>query len=314
MVAQGIAAIFFDYRSDVLVYVHNTIPTHEKPYVETIERIRATGWLNDPNDLAQQFAVVMPFLGLAWKRRSAMWNTLVVILPGLALLYGMYLTRSRGGLMGIAAVCFFALRDRVRPLTAAVMTFGTVLVLLGLSFGGGRSISTSENSAGSRLILWGDGFSMFKSHPLFGVGFGSFTEYTGQTAHNSFVLAFSELGLFGYFFWLGILVFCFAQLNQVIREASSDKPSDIEIQRWAKVLRISFATFLVTGWFLSRTYIPTLYILAALSTSLYELWRRNNPEMVYKEARLTGRRILLTGVLEVTSMIAVYVMIRSRGL
>lgn len=307
LVVQGFAAVEFGYREDVLIYSHVDLTGGVS------ERVRGVGWLGDPNDLAQQLTVVMPFLGLAWRKRKTIQNLLLVIFPGLILLFGVYLTKSRGGLMGILALVFLAIRDRLKTVPAIIATACMLIILLGLSFGGGRALSMSEGSAASRLILWGDGISMFKSHPLFGVGFESFLEYSNHTAHNSFVLAFAELGLVGYFFWLGLLVFSVGQLNQVIKAPVKD-PDDVSLNRWAKAIRLSFATFLVTGWFLSRTYIPTLYILIGLAVSISELHRKKYPELQFAGADVIRRWVVLTCILEIVSIGTVYVMIRARGI
>jgi O-antigen ligase len=47
---------------------------------------------------------------------------------------------------------------------------------------------------------------MFKSAPLFGIGFNGFTDLYEITAHNSFVLCLAELGLLGSTLWLALLV------------------------------------------------------------------------------------------------------------
>ena len=58
-----------------------------------------------------------------------------------------------------------------------------------------------ESNAG-RLDAWSAGLGMFRQQPFFGVGYNMFTDHNEITAHNSFVLCFAELGLFGYFIWL----------------------------------------------------------------------------------------------------------------
>ena len=76
--------------------------------------------------------------------------------------------------------------------------------MLALDFTGGRGISASNGA--DRLEAWANGLEMFKSAPLFGIGFNGFTDLYEITAHNSFVLCLAELGLLGSTLWLAMLV------------------------------------------------------------------------------------------------------------
>ena len=59
-------------------------------------RIRGLGLMNDPNDLAMGMAVALGLIGGAWKARLQLRHLLLAAASG-ALVYGSYLTRSRGG-------------------------------------------------------------------------------------------------------------------------------------------------------------------------------------------------------------------------
>ena len=88
------------------------------------------GFLADPNDFAQALLMVLPMLGLAWRPGRAFRNFVLVLIPGAILLYAVYLTHSRGALVGLAVMLFMAARQRwgtIRALMAA-----TVPVALGL--------------------------------------------------------------------------------------------------------------------------------------------------------------------------------------
>ncbi len=72
---------------------------------------------------------------------------------------------------------------------------------------------------GGRVALWQKGIEIIRAHPLLGVGMGNYGQFTdnGLTAHNSYVLCAAELGFFGYFFWLGMIVAGWTGLTQMIR-------------------------------------------------------------------------------------------------
>lgn len=77
--------------------------------------------------------------------------------------------------------------------------------------------------------LWSQSLTVFKSHPIFGVGIDRLSDYTdtGHTAHNSFVLCMAETGVFGYFFWMGMIVASWGGLTHIIGREGT-KTSEIE--------------------------------------------------------------------------------------
>ena len=96
---------------------------------------------------------------------------------------------------------------------AAIFIFG----MLALDFTGGRGISAADGA--DRLEAWANGLEMFKSAPLFGIGFNAFTDLYEITAHNSFVLCLAELGLLGSTLWLALLVTTTTGLNRILGRA-----------------------------------------------------------------------------------------------
>lgn len=271
-------------------------------------RIRALGFLHDPNDFGQFLVVSLPLLALAWRPDRRLRNLFIVILPACFLLCGIYLTHSRGALVGLMVVLGFALSRYLHPAgSLAIAVVAIILLLVPLS--GGREISMNEASTSGRLMAWGAGIGMLKSSPVFGVGYDAFQESYNQTAHNSFVLCFAELGLFGYFFWLGLIVYTLVELNHLLRSIPATAEND-RLLRCAKLLRTSLAAFLVSAWFLSRTYIMTFYLLIGMAVALIEILRRE-PAASPAPA---GRGWKLTLALEAGSILAVYAMVRSRSL
>lgn len=223
-------------------------------------RIRSWGFFSDPNDFSQAIAMSLPMLLGAWMRRRGVRNLVRIWLPCAVLLYAVYLTHSRGAMLGIGMMLAYGLLSRAGPVKASIAlgAFAMAAVVTGAT--GGRSYSSGEESAGGRIAAWSEGLTMLGNHPVFGVGYGNFIEHHSYTAHNSFVLGFAELGLFGYFFWIALLVLAFRELG---RAAASTAPHE-DVHRWASLLRLSLLGFLTCAMFLSRTYVPTLYVLLAL--------------------------------------------------
>lgn len=229
-----------------------------------ILRIRSAGFLSDPNDFAQAMVMVVPLLLIGFSRRSLLGKLLFVALPCLILAYGIYLTQSRGALIGVAALALFPLHRWLGTARSLVLIGGLALLVVGASFGG-REISSKETSASQRIEAWSSGLYMLRTKPVVGVGYGNFLDHHELTAHNSFVLCFAELGLIGYFAWLGLLVLAFKGLQQVIARGPPGRPE----HELALALRSAFVAFMVCAWFLSRTYQPGLYVLLALCIAVW---------------------------------------------
>lgn len=306
LVAQSVLAYHFGVWQDVLVLTGETA-TVEEPDAPPLMRVRALGHMNDPNDLAQGLITAMPLVWVAWRRRRAMRNA-VLAAATLALAYGVYLTKSRGAVVSLVGVAFLLVRALSRRsgwMMPAAVTVVVGLVLFGAGFAGGREFSAGDSSASSRIEAWGAGIQMLRQHPLFGVGYHAFEDNFERTAHNSFVHCFAELGMTGYFFWVGLLVATAVGLNAVRRTDSQGELAD-GFRRWALMLQLSFYGFLVGAFFLSRTYVPTLYIVIAMAVALIRI--ADDSEISIAPAR-PALMLVRTGALMVASVVAVYVAI-----
>jgi putative inorganic carbon (hco3(-)) transporter len=269
-------------------------------------RVRSLGFLNDPNDFGQAMVMALPFLFGGYVAKKRLRNLLLVGVPVAILLYTIYLTHSRGAILGIAALFFFMIKQRFG--TPKTMLMVGVLIALSTvvsGLAGGREFSSDDDSAGDRIDAWGEGIAMFMMYPIFGVGFRNFVDYNFITAHNSWVLCFSELGLLGYFFWIGILVIAFVSLNQTLARARRGS----EQTKWAALLRASLLGFLTCAFFLSRTYIPNLFIALALCICAaqcinIELSRADGqppPETLW---------IKRSAIISISSIVGIYIIVR----
>jgi hypothetical protein len=133
-----------------------------------------------------------------------------------------------------------------------------------------------------------------------------FTDHNELTAHNSFVLCFAELGLFGYFIWLAMLLITGYQLSGLLKQ-SGETEEDQRLVRWAGVIQMSFYSFLGTALFLSRTYNVGLYILLAFTVVLVEIARQTDHPVQIPSFPSWFTKV---GVLEFASIVAVYGLVR----
>ena len=325
----------------------------ESPYLDpetigttTIYRYRGLGVLNDPNDLAQFLVMLLPLSFLWWKKGNLAGNFLFTIVPSCILLFGIYLTHSRGGIVAIIAVLLFGFKDKLGLVKSAIFTTIATAALLASNIAGGRGMNEDD---GGRVAAWVTGLEVFKSHPIFGVGVNNFPEYnpTGLTAHNSYVLSLAETGLVGYFFWMGMIVSGWSGLSQLVaREKAKLIPGSAEeialasdalatqkavhetkfesnpwmnrgmpapeeenkedLVHMATVMRVSLVALLTSSCFLSRTYSMTVYVLLGMAVAL----RTATLPPVNPQRAFVLKRL---GAVMAASIVFLYLFVRLRG-
>jgi O-antigen ligase len=194
------------------------------------------------------------------------------------MMYAIYLTHSRGAILSLLVVMMVAIRRKVGNALAGIFTaFGFLAGIL-MNFAGGRAMSSADNSAIGRLEAWSKGLELLKAHPLFGVGYNEFTTHNQLTAHNSVVLCFAELGFPTFCIWVALLVVTLIELH-ALRNLKAEAPQDVELRRCARAIQLSLYAFLTAAWFLSRTYVVTLYLLIAAAAAVADIARRAGKPM-----------------------------------
>jgi O-antigen ligase len=236
-------------------------------------RVRSLGPLSDPNDFAQAMVMALPMLVGLYRPGQLLRNLLLIGAPGGILFYAIKLTQSRGAQLGIGtALLVGSLKIfgwRKTLIGAAVVA---VLISAGSIGGNKREISGKDKSSEDRILSWSSGVDMLSSNPVFGVGYGNFEDNNPVdhlTAHNSFVLCFAELGVSGYFVWMGLVVLTLKSVASCTRPPS---PQEADISQMATLLMAAMAGFFTCGWFLSRTYQSTLYFLLALCIACWHIY------------------------------------------
>lgn len=186
-------------------------------------RIRGLGFLNDPNDYSQVLVSLIPLMFFFYRSRRLLLNAVLVFLPVAVLFVSLYLAHSRGAVIALVAITALSVRKKVGTVPALVVAGGIFVAASALKWTGGREISVESGE--DRLDAWSTGLQMIKSHPIFGVGLGRFTEFYYITAHNSVIVCAAEIGLVGYFFWV---LFWYSSIrNGVDLARATDKPKSL---------------------------------------------------------------------------------------
>jgi hypothetical protein len=234
------------------------------------ERImRAYGLGNHPNILGGYFAFATLSL-IAWLTEpAAHWRRIVQLLIFMLGQWGLYISFSRSawvafvvGLISLVVLWWRKKPQSVNPsrrtivmVTACILLTTLLFFVLYGRFVITRTGSTSEptelRSISDRTYYTRIAIQAIQEHPILGIGAGTFSDFAKQIistgpyandlpadyVHNVPLLIFSELGLVGFVFWLGIWVI---NLFSVWRK---------QIDPYSLSLTAGIAALLVTGLF-----------------------------------------------------------------
>jgi putative inorganic carbon (HCO3(-)) transporter len=233
-------------------------------------RVMKKGLFGDPNDLALTLIAILPFTILQRRSGAYVRNVLFVWLPVAVIVYGVYVTRSRGGVLALACVIGLLVRQRLGNSLSVAVSGVMVMALLAAGFVGSRSMSIDKSASG-RIEMWSAGLQNIKQSPVWGIGFGNFDAINDKAAHSAYVQSFAELGMVGYLLWLGMLMLTLDDLRLI---HASTNAEGAELRKWARAIQISLIGFLVGSIFLSRAYDVQLFILIGLGIAVAEIARR----------------------------------------
>lgn len=251
------------------------LDTYSVGYINLGERrITYLGFFNDPNDLGMFLVMNIPFVIYFLKKGNGL-TKLLMILTLAALLYGIYLTGSRGTMLGAGALVgiYLVVMNAGPKLFIAIAALAPIAATVLQSLQ-----SNIDESADGRLEAWYAGVLMLLSNPIFGIGMGRFLEEHGLVAHNSFIHVAGELGVPGYSLWGGALTFTVLTSYLVIRaQIANSKREDNDLEKVIysdnikaellinKTLFFSLMGFMVTGFFISRMFTLLLFIFMGMA-------------------------------------------------
>jgi putative inorganic carbon (hco3(-)) transporter len=249
---------------------------------------RAGGGFDDPNEFAGVVVPAMLFACFAFaaSRRSARWLYLLA-LPVYAIAFRG--ADSQGGIMALVAgslvACVFGgpIRNWARGLTLVLFAYGTMQYML---IGSTQSLTEGGHS---RENLWHAAITVWKSHPLKGVGAGNFqvvepaVAFSNTTfdrvdlivkpevAHNTYLHMLAETGLMG----LGLmLLVAFSALVIGLRAARAfDRLGERQLSILARGAVAATVAILVDYTFQSAQYEKQLWLLVGFCVSMHGVAR-----------------------------------------
>ncbi|MDA0920261.1 MAG: O-antigen ligase family protein [Planctomycetota bacterium] len=254
-----------------------------------IARMNGTGIFSDPNDISLLIVAtaVICFSFLTDRTRSA--ARFAWAIPIVVLVTGLACTRSRGGMLAACAAIGIMLMFRYGKKVAIGIG---CLGLLALPIVAGRqaNIDLAEGTGHDRLLLWRDGLAALRSKDLFfGTGHGSYEDIAGLVAHNSYIHAFVELGLFGGTFFFGMFFFSALALFRLnTPDWQILNPKQARFLPYMAAIGAGYAVGLLS---LSRCYTVSTLLILALGTAFLNLagWnlQPRRPVLVWDKPHIT---------------------------
>jgi hypothetical protein len=234
-----------------------------------IARMNGTGIFSDPNDISLLIVAtgIICLSFLTDKSRGA--TRFAWAVPIVVMVTGLVCTRSRGGLLAACAAIGMMLMFRYGKKVAIGLG---CLGVLALPIVAGRqaNIDLSEGTGHDRILLWRDGLAALRSKDLiFGTGQGSYQDIAGLVAHNSYIHAFVELGLFGGTFFFGMFFFTALALFRLnTPEWQILNPKQARFLPYMAAIGAGYAIGLLS---LSRCYTVSTLLIIGLGTAYLNL-------------------------------------------
>ncbi|MBA4791730.1 MAG: O-antigen ligase family protein [Rhizobiales bacterium] len=267
--------------------------------------------LGDPNDLSLALLFPLSFAGALLLGRVNFFDRILGALGCTFIFLGILATQSRGGLLGLAAVCailasrFIKSRSMLIGIGVSAVLLLFVVAGIGGRSSGGEGQGIDESSQG-RLNAWETAWNMAVHHPLTGVGLSNFPanywEYTetwdghAHAVHSSWFLVLAETGFPGLALFL-TLVGSTALVSWRCIKIVTTTEVDPRLHTAAYALAGGLAGFCVSGTFLTQGFTWPFYIIFALTVALQKVLTAQQEQEAFTPQGLAPlpRRGLPTG-------------------
>jgi hypothetical protein len=269
------------------------------------ERVRYRGDLQDPNECALTICAggMALLIGFALRKKGA---GRLAMYAGVALVvYTVFRTESRGGLVAAMLVpgVFLLRRYGLKIAIPAMMVAVPVMML------GGRHDEAAEVSTAMRYDAWSAGIDMWHHSPVYGIGARQFGDNFWLAAHNSYLLSLAELGLTGLILLLTIVFLCFKTLLVGMRELRTLPGTQTPVI-WGMALLAAFSGIVFQINTLSFLYHPVLWIFFGLIGAWYSAVRHHKPDLVIKVTLRDFAGIVIAAIAYATVVLPLFLKVK----
>ena len=226
-------------------------------------------FLEDNNSMALALNMLLPMALFLAKTEENRKVRIAFFGVFLACMFSVFLTYSRGGLLGLVAVVLmlvYRARKNIWLMFATVVVFGLILFFIPSQwYDRMRTIQTYEQdeSAQGRLQTWGFAWELALKRPLTGGGFEGFRlNPSDKNPHSIYFGILGEQGFIAFGFFMALLISCQLALMKMERMAKY-KPELRWYAELAAMLRVSLVGYMVSGAFLNLQYFDLFYLIVA---------------------------------------------------
>jgi len=263
--------------------------------------------LENPNGLAMNVALNWPLclVFLLTSRgllRKSFWAVSMLVM-----IYAVLATYSRAGFLALAVAAGLCVWDfgvrgrRLYMLVGAAFCLFVCMLVVPKDYG--KRLETlvgtfqegdlDRGSTEARQDLLRLSLKVTAAHPIFGVGPGNFSPYTGfwHVTHNTYTQFSSECGVPGLLLFLILIWGAFRNLRYVQNRSPSSGTNDLTL--YASALKAALASYILAGFFCSSAYDLFPYYLVLYTTLLYRLAHGVEtvaPQIIVKASNTTRKR------------------------
>jgi O-antigen ligase len=256
-------------------------------------RAEAVGGANfDANDTAALLVIaVLIFLATTIDSRSIILRCACTALAVVSL-HAIQLCNSRSSLLALMAglATYVYLRWGKKGLKWGALLLPVFAAFVATDRMANIGGAVQHGTGQGRMQFWSMGLSLFFRNPILGIGPGEFVNHVGKACHNSFVQAFTELGILGGALFVGAFYLAITSSMQLVNNSSDDRSNQPSPDLLLFVIPAILVAYSVSILTLNHLFSCHTYLLLATSTAaplIYGLSERE--ETANTESSLAGR-------------------------
>jgi O-antigen ligase len=263
--------------------------------------IRTSGsQMYDPNDFAMIFSIYLPLSVYTLLSGKKYIKKIISITAIFALVIGIILSQSRGGILALAVILIAMIFLRTSQWKGGLKII-TIIIVCAIGLYYFPTIDTRfqgiENDynwtdPSGRMHIWKQNLDLLYEHPVLGVGANCSAIALGfyrmaerdvvlawQVSHSSILQVAVETGIPGFLLFLILNVGAIYTLRKIRKNKNHD------LSLISFFLELSFYGFWASGIFLSHGYSINLYLLLAMGTTIRRL--HQNSILAYEKNATT---------------------------
>jgi O-antigen ligase len=267
----------------------------------TVEGYRAagvgSGIFANTNDMALHLVTMLPIsIAYFFGSRAGLWKVIHALCATI-MIFGIFLSYSRGAFIGMLVVLvFFALKlrrgSKLQLTLLLVGVFAAIVVLAPTGYGS-RLLTIfmpgldSSGSADSRRGELFRSIYVALRHPLLGIGMGNYQpnmSYRGLVTHNSYTQVAAEMGITACVLYTMFIVSPLRKLSTIVRETVAVRQTS-SFYYLGLGLQASLLVFMVSSFFLSVAYVWNVYYLIGYAVCFRRIYEAETGKLVVVEKR-----------------------------